>query len=170
MIHRRFDLAAITKYRYQRYQDSRARNGQFFFGPHSLPLYGAASFLYELYPDAGTGSVPDLATIATWFGARKAGNATGGWAAVPERIPEHWTNRVLPYTLPDVLVQIAAQYLGAPVEFGGNAGVGQFEPLDAPTALLSNASSAAVLCDFYHAAFDQTAPGERSASWPGKVC
>jgi hypothetical protein len=108
--------------------------------------------------------VPDLPTIATWFGARKTGNATGGWAAVPERIPERWTNRVLPYTLPDVLVQIAAQYLGAPVEFGGNAGVGHFEPLDAPTALLlGNASSAAVLCDFYHAAFDQTVPGAGSA-------
>jgi hypothetical protein len=111
--------------------------------------------------------VPDLATIATFFGARKAasgaGNATGGWDAVPERIPEKWRNRVLPYTLLDVVVQIAAQYLGAPVEFGGNAGVGQFEPLDAPTGLLSNASSAAVLCDFYHAAFDQTVPGAGGA-------
>lgn len=41
------------QYREARYQQSLADNGNFFFGPGSLLLYGAASFLYELMPTAG---------------------------------------------------------------------------------------------------------------------
>lgn len=47
------DLAALSKYRYERYEQSVAENGQFFFGPGSLLLYGAASFLYELFAPDG---------------------------------------------------------------------------------------------------------------------
>jgi hypothetical protein len=163
---RLFNLAAITKYRYQRYQQSRAENGQFFYGPRSLLLYGAASFLYELFPNAATGFVPDLATISTFFGASKAtsgpGNATGGWDYVPERIPAAWYNRVTPYTLLDVVVQMLAQYLGAPVAFGGNAGIGNFQPVNLPTGLLNNATANDLLCDLYQTIFAQNVPGEES--------
>jgi hypothetical protein len=129
----------MSKYRAQRYDESIAGNGQFYFGPRVLVLYGeqlhssilnrhlrdvtgAASFLYELFPDSATGSVPSLAAISPFFGAVKAssgaGNATGGWDFVPERLPANWHNRKTPYTLADVLVQILSQYLAYPKIFG----------------------------------------------------
>ena len=46
-----------------------------------------------------------------------------------EKIPENWKNRVAPYTVADVTAEIFAQYLEYPVEFGGNAGAGNFVPL-----------------------------------------
>lgn len=46
------NLKTLGEYRYQRYQQSLADNGNFFFGPGSLLLYGAATFLYELMPSA----------------------------------------------------------------------------------------------------------------------
>lgn len=40
----------LGKYRGLRYEESKRDNEHFFFGPGSLLLYGAASFLYELMP------------------------------------------------------------------------------------------------------------------------
>lgn len=40
-----FDRNNIALYRYQRYQQSLHENGNFYFGPKSVLLYGAASFL-----------------------------------------------------------------------------------------------------------------------------
>jgi hypothetical protein len=42
-------------------------DANFFFGPLSLLLYGAASFLYELFPSYGDKGVPDLATMKASF-------------------------------------------------------------------------------------------------------
>ena len=39
------NLPHIAKYRYARYQWSLNHNGNFYYGPKSLLLYGAASFL-----------------------------------------------------------------------------------------------------------------------------
>lgn len=47
------NLEHLALYRELRYNQSKADNGNFFFGPGSLLLYGAASFLYELMPTAG---------------------------------------------------------------------------------------------------------------------
>lgn len=77
-----FDRNALAAYRSQRYEESvqevcnsrlqaicfpmltaRLQNPNFFFGPLSLLLYGAASFLYELFPSYGDKGVPDLATM-----------------------------------------------------------------------------------------------------------
>lgn len=62
-----FDRRALADYRYQRYNESRAENGNFYFGPKSLLLYGAASFLYELFPSLGDQGVPDQATEESFF-------------------------------------------------------------------------------------------------------
>lgn len=43
-----FDRNAMALYRYGRYQQSKRDNGNFYFGPKSLLLFGAASFLYEV--------------------------------------------------------------------------------------------------------------------------
>jgi len=121
-----FDRDCLSKYRYDRYYQSRAENGQFTFIPTALLLYGASSFLYELMPT--NGGPPDLATIASFFGAKADGN--GGWTHVPERIPDNWFNRATPYTGVDVVAEILAQYVANPVPFGGNVGQGNFVGLD----------------------------------------
>jgi hypothetical protein len=58
-----FDRNSIAAYRSQRYDESLQENANFYFGPLSLLLYGAASFLYELFPSFGNEGVPDLATM-----------------------------------------------------------------------------------------------------------
>jgi hypothetical protein len=154
----------MAKYRAQRYAQSLAENGNFYFGPRALLIYGAASFLYELMPSGTHLYTPDLATISSFFGAQPAapgspGNATGGYDSVPERIPPNYVNRVLPYTLLDVSTQILEMYLAAPGPFGANAGVGNFEPLSLPTGSITGDSTAPdVLCALYSLISEQV-PG-----------
>ena len=123
-----FDRDGLALYRYQRYQDSLAHNPNFYFGPLSLLLFGAASFLYELMPNGNHGYVPDLETISTFFGTSK--DASGKWVFNNnEKIPDNWTNRVAPYTNTDVTLEIVAMYLEHPVLFGGATGNGGFDAL-----------------------------------------
>ncbi|KAG0651348.1 Aromatic peroxygenase [Hyphodiscus hymeniophilus] len=115
----------LAKYRYQRYQQSLKDNENFYFGPFSLLLYGASSFLYELMP-SGPDYIPDYATISSFFGAKKNGDGTYAFTG-QEKIPDNWTNRVSPYTNEDVVTEILAQYLEYPVLFGGATGNGGFD-------------------------------------------
>lgn len=102
------DRDAMADYRYQRYNESLKTNPNFYFGPKSLLLYGAASFLYELFPSLGDQGKPDQATMNSFF--------------IPERLPNNWFSRVLPYTIPEVSQEITYQYNKHPVAFGGNTG------------------------------------------------
>jgi len=102
----------MAKYRYERYQQSYAENPDFYFGPLSLLLFGASSFLYELMP-SGPDYIPDHATISSFF--------------LEEKIPANWTNRVNPYSDSDVGTEIIAQYIEYPVLFGGATGNGGFD-------------------------------------------
>ncbi|KAL5120484.1 hypothetical protein ACEQ8H_001502 [Pleosporales sp. CAS-2024a] len=140
-----FDRNAIAAYRSKRYDESLATNGNFFFGPLSLLLYGAASFLYELFPSYGDAGTPDLATMKSFF---------GGWAHVGERIPANWFSRVDAYTNNDVTNEILALYLKAPKLFGGNIGVNNFDALgsfgDIQNGKLPNDATAGdILCLLY---------------------
>ncbi|EGP84401.1 unnamed protein product [Zymoseptoria tritici ST99CH_3D1] len=120
-----YDLKGLAQYRYERYQESRAQNPNFYFGPLALLLYGAASFLYELMPSGTRNYAPDVYTISSFFGAEQ--NADGSWRFNgKERIPDNWTNRVNPYTIFNVGQQIFEMYGLHPVEFGGNTGSGSF--------------------------------------------
>ncbi len=124
----KFNRDNLALYRYRRYQQSLAENGNFYYGPKSLLLYGAASFLYELFPSGGNLGTPDLATMKSFFGAADDGN--GGYRFNnQERIPPNWYNRKAPYTLVDVTAEITAQYLEHPVLFGGNLGPNNFNAL-----------------------------------------
>jgi len=124
-----FGRDQLAKYRYERYQQSLADNPNFFFGPLSLLLFGASSFLYELMPNGNHGYAPDLETISTFFGTTQ-NTTTGEWQwNGGERIPDNWTNRVAPYTNTDVTTEILAQYLEHPVLFGGATGDGGFDAL-----------------------------------------
>lgn len=60
-----FDRAAIAKYRSMRYDESLNTNPNFYFGPKSLLLYGAASFVYENFPVFGGDGVADIDTISS---------------------------------------------------------------------------------------------------------
>ncbi|KAL9587742.1 MAG: hypothetical protein Q9212_000034 [Teloschistes hypoglaucus] len=124
----RFDRDGLALYRYQRYQSSLANNPNFYFGPKSVLAYGAASFLYELFPSFGPEGTPNLETISSFFGAESDGS--GGFRFNNrEIIPPNWYNRRLPYNIPDAATEILAQYLKYPVLFGGNAGKGNFDLL-----------------------------------------
>lgn len=115
----------LAKYRLERYQQSLKDNPNFYFGPLSLLLYGASSFLYELMPNGNKNYVPDFETISSFFGAKDNGDGTYSFTG-EERIPPNWTNRVKPYSNTDVTTEILAQYLQYPVLFGGATGNGGF--------------------------------------------
>jgi len=148
----KFDLNALAAYRSQRYDESVQENANFFFGPLSLLLFGAASFLYELFPSYGPEGTPDLATMKSFFGAVEN---NGAWSHVPERIPDNWFNRRSPYTNTDATVQILALYAQYPKLFGGNVGTNNFNALSTPFGIISNgklpdsATSSDVLCLLY---------------------
>jgi len=123
-----YNRDGLAKYRYERYQQSKAENPNFYFGPLSLLLFGASSFLYELMPNGNHGYAPDYETISSFFGATDNGDGTYSFNN-REKIPDKWTNRVKPYTDFDVGAEIIAQYLEYPVLFGGNTGNGGFNTL-----------------------------------------
>jgi len=123
-----FNRDNLALYRKERYDQSRRDNPNFYFGPFSLLLFGASSFLYELMP-SGPDYIPDLPTISSFFGAEK--QSDGSWAFNgEEKIPANWTNRVEPYSSSDVVAEILAQYLLHPVLFGGATGNGGFDLLN----------------------------------------
>ncbi|CAI9630628.1 unnamed protein product [Alternaria burnsii] len=150
-----FDRNALAAYRSQRYEESVQENPNFFFGPLSLLLYGAASFLYELFPSYGDKGVPDLATMKSFFGAVEDSSAPGGWRHVPERIPDNWFSRVEPYNNMDVTNEILAQYLKYPKLFGGNVGTNNFDALSTPFDIIvdgklpNDVTTAQLLCLLY---------------------
>lgn len=119
-----YNRSGLSKYRAQRYQQSLANNPNFFFGPLTVLLYGAASFLYELMP-SGPNYIPDKPTISSFFGAQQQSDGTYTFTA--EKIPTNWYNRVAPYTVVDVTGEILAMYLENPVLFGGTTGNGGFD-------------------------------------------
>jgi hypothetical protein len=123
-----YNRDGLAKYRYQRYQQSLKDNPNFYFGPLSLLLFGASSFLYELMPSGPT-YTPDEATISSFFGAEKQADGSYTFNNA-EQIPANWTNRVLPYSNEDVTTEIVAQYLEYPVLFGGSTGNGGFDLLN----------------------------------------
>lgn len=150
-----FDLNALAAYRSQRYDESVQQNANFFFGPLSLLLYGAASFLYELFPSYGNEGTADLATISSFFGAEQDSSAPGGWRHVPERIPDNWFSRRAPYTNNDVTREILAMYVKYPKLFGGNVGTNNFNALSTPFGIIRDgdlpdaATASDVLCLLY---------------------
>nr|AQA29370.1 hypothetical protein 77 [Fulvia fulva] len=118
-----YNLENLAQYRYERYQQSKVD-----FGPLSLLLFGAASFLYELMP-SGPDYIPDKATISSFFGAQDNSDGTYSFNNM-EKIPDNWTNRVDPYDLTKVGSEILKMYLLKPVPFGGNTAAGTFNVIN----------------------------------------
>jgi unspecific peroxygenase len=151
-----FDRDNLALYRHQRYQQSLADNGNFYFGPKSLLLYGAASFLYELFSSGGNAGTPDLPTMKSFFGA--AEDDKGGYTFNnQEQTPPDWYNRRKAYTLADVNIEINALYLKHPVLFGGNVGRGKFNALASFGSIKNgtlDTSGSNTLCLIYQLATD----------------
>lgn len=121
-----YNRDGLATYRAQRYQQSLKDNPNFYFGPSSLLLFGAASFLYELMPSGTKNYAPDYDTISSFFGAEK--NSDGSYSFTgEERIPDNWTNRATPYSNTDAADEIIALYSQNPVLFGGATGNGGFD-------------------------------------------
>jgi hypothetical protein len=123
-----FDRNAMAAYRSQRYDESLASNPNFFFGPLAILLYGAASFLYELFAPYGPEGNADLATMSSFYGAVQ--DSEGNWVHTAEHIPDNWYNRREPYTLASGIDEVLFQYNAYPKAFGGNVGTNNFNKLD----------------------------------------
>ncbi|CZR67509.1 uncharacterized protein PAC_17408 [Phialocephala subalpina] len=140
-----FDFNGLAEYRYNRYVQSRQENSEMFFGPLGLFQYGAASFVYELMPSGSDNYVPTMENTKSFFGAKQESDGT--WTQIPEQIPANWTNRVTPYSLIDVSVQIGEMYGKHPVGFGGNVN-GAFVGLDFPPFIEGGNITAAKPSDY----------------------
>lgn len=162
-----FDRDCLSLYKSQRYADSRADNGNFFYGPITLFFNVAAGFLYQVFPNYGNEGVPDLATITSFFGAESDGQGgfryNGG-----ERIPSNWHNRRTQFTFPDSAAEVVALYLPHPVLLGGNTAPGTFDALNFQSVKDGKipADPATVLCLLYQALID---PLPNSVSLPTQV-
>lgn len=64
---RNFNRDNLARYRCQHYAQSKPTTASFTLGPKSLLLYGAASFLYELFPSFGPAGSPGLQVAPTWL-------------------------------------------------------------------------------------------------------
>lgn len=120
-----YNLENLAQYRYDRWFQSQAENANFYFGPLSLLLFGAASFLYELMPSGSHGYAPDFDTISSFFGAKKESDGSFSFNNA-EQLPPNFINRIDPYTNSKVVDQILKMYLLKPVQFGGNTADGKF--------------------------------------------
>ncbi|CAF0991858.1 unnamed protein product [Adineta ricciae] len=109
----------MADYRYKRYQQSIAENGQFLFPPQAPLLYGAATFLYELLTN-GT-----------------------------DKLPTKKYKRETPYTLADIAVEILKLYLEHIALFGGNTGRPNSFILNPPQLTLDKQTVNGILCFLY---------------------
>ncbi|KAI9056200.1 hypothetical protein LZ554_001128 [Drepanopeziza brunnea f. sp. 'monogermtubi'] len=122
-----YNREGMAKYRYLRYQESLRDNPNFYFGPLTMLLYGAASFLYEIMPSGTNNYAPDKATIMTFFGVTPSEDGSTYVFNNDERLPANYVNRVKPYDIIDMNREIIAQYNMFPVPFHGTPGPDGFD-------------------------------------------
>lgn len=157
-----FDRDALAYYKYLRYNQSRADNPNFYFGPKGPFLLAAAAFLFELFAPYGLEGTPDLATMQSFFGTSPTGD--GHFTTNSgEKIPANWHNRRTPYTIPQVAADVVAMYGKSPMPLGGNIGKGNFNLMgDFGTAIKDGKLSLdqqAVECFFYQLATEMVPTG-----------
>ena len=123
-----FNLQGMANFMSQRYDQSKADNPNFYYGPKAVLLYGAASFLFELFPSLGIQGDPNLEIQKSFFGAKDVG---GGQFVFnnAEQIPDEWYNRRRAMTLLDVANDFVQMYTMHPVLLGGNVGKNNFDEM-----------------------------------------
>ena len=159
-----FDQSVVAQHQFNRYQDSKATNPNFFFGPKAVLLYGAASFLYELFPSHGPDGSPIFLDLGAFYGTTNPDvngivkfNNTEHIPVSPVRGGIGWFSRTNPYTIADLVPQIVALYTAHPVLFGGNVGVGNFDALNFGSSISNgklSLNTQDVLCLLYQLATD----------------
>ena len=137
-----YNQSVLAQHQFNRYQESKATNPNFYFGPKAILLYGAASFLYELFPSHGIDGSPAFLDTGSFYGTTNPDvngivkfNNTEHVPVNPDPTGIQWFSRTNPYTIPDVVVQILTLYSAHPVLFGGNVGVGNFDALNFGSAI-----------------------------------
>lgn len=126
-----FSLPQMVDFMGMRYKQSTAENPNFYFGPKVILLYGAASFLFRLFPNfTGNTGPPVLHFIGGFFGAKQSGSTFVFNEG--EQILDDWHNRLTPLTLANVAEDFVTMYSMNPEPLGGNAGkVNDFDGLGA---------------------------------------
>ena len=153
----------MVKFMGMRYTQSLTTNPTFYFGPKVVLLYGAASFLFRLFPNfvSGDTAPPILKFVAPFFGANQTNTGfknpkfifSGG-----ERFPDDWHNRQTPLTLANVADDFVTMYGMAPVLLGGNVGVNNFDALNTTgisgvtNGSFKGATAQQIICLFYQIA------------------
>ncbi|KAF6217672.1 hypothetical protein HO133_006774 [Letharia lupina] len=157
-----FNQTVVAQHQFNRYQNSKATNPNFFFGPKAILLYGAASFLYELFPSHGPDGAPAFLDLGSFYGTTNP-NANGNVVFNnTEHVPINptggpgWFSRTNPYNISALVLQVVDLYTAHPVLFGGNVGVGNFDALN--FGAISNGQLSLnpqdVLCLLYQLATD----------------
>lgn len=152
----------MAQHQFNRYQNSKATNPNFYFGPKSILLYGAASFLYELFPSHGPDGSPSFLNIGAFYGATNPDingnvmfNDTEHIPVSSDGLGPGWFSRTEPYTIADAVPQILDLYAAHPVLFGGNVGVGNFDAISFGSAITNgklSPNTQDVLCLLYQLA------------------
>ena len=124
-----FNTAGLANYKFLRYNQSVADNPNFYFGPKGLALYGAAAFLYQLFPSLGPEGSPNLATIGSFFGSGQGGK---------EKFPSGWKNRRTSHTNQEFGNDMLNVYSPHPVLLGGNVGKNNFNAMGSFGTLIKN--------------------------------
>ncbi|CAF1195521.1 unnamed protein product [Adineta steineri] len=130
-----------------RYDESRANNPDFFFGPMQFIFHYVTPALFDLVFSNGTDSMPTEEIENTWIGITKDEN--GQRLGIPGggRIPDNWYPRKIPVNLIDGAKYILGLYLPHPVEFGANVD-GTFVP--DPFQLGTSPTTKDILCLIYN--------------------
>lgn len=162
-----FNLANMALYMSQRYTQSRADNPNFYFGPKSILLYGAASFLFELFPSLGIEGDPSLPIQKFFFGATDLGNGKFAFNNAEQIPPKGWLSRRRAMTLVDVAGDFVQMYALHPVLLGGNVGKDNFDALGGfGTAVKSDGTFSLntndAICLLYQIATDNVPDGLNS--------
>ncbi|KAL9064901.1 MAG: hypothetical protein Q9161_008575 [Pseudevernia consocians] len=160
-----YNQSVVAQHQFNRYQNSKATNPNFFFGPKAVILYGAASFLYELFPSHGPDGPAGFIDIGAFYGATNP-DANGNVVFNnTEHIPINptggagWFARTDAYNLTALVVQVIDLYTAHPVLFGGNVGDGNFDALSWGSAISNGKLSLDeqdLLCLLYQLATDNT--------------
>ncbi|CAD6574458.1 MAG: hypothetical protein ASARMPREDX12_006596 [Alectoria sarmentosa] len=134
-----YNQSVMAQHQFNRYQNSVATNPNFFFGPKAILLYGAASFVYELFPSHGPAGAPGFLDIGAFYGTSDPDENGDVVFENTEHIPINptggpgWFSRTDAFNISGLVLQVVDLYTAHPVLFGGNVGVGNFDLLNFST-------------------------------------
>lgn len=112
-----YSPSVVAQHRFNRYQDSLNTDPNFFFGPKAIPLYGAASFLYELFPSQAPDGNPSLLDMAAFYGTSDPDGNGQVHFTNTEHVPVNpnptgpgWLARKDSYTITALVEQVLVLY------------------------------------------------------------